>query len=346
MAWLNPAWSKRYSITVDNSGSGSAVMHYQTAITISGAAYTAVVATAKADLSDLRVTDSDGTTLLQFALEGKDTTNSKIYLLVKVPAIAAGGTRTIYVYYGNAGASTVSSYTTTVGATNAATGPTAVYTQSDQAGYNAYPQMLRLRNQGGGSGGGSGLNGDILAFIMSGSTSNPSNDGKLVLLRSTDGGVNWTKTTLLTPPAGNGVIPRSVCELASGKIILCYGYDGNANNSAGTQAHWFASSTDGGTNWSNLAAGRSNPFIWPALIGARAAYGTMQEMSTGRLLMPVYYILTDTGLFRSLIYTCPSASDPLNGTNWTIRGTVAIGSARIGPRRTSSIRAGLTGSRS
>ena len=116
MSWYNNAWKKRLPITVDNTANAtSALSYHQVSISLTGAAYTAFHASAKSDGSDIRVTDSDGVTLLSHALEGIDTTNSAVYLLVKVPAVAAGATRTIYVYYGNAAATSVSSYATTVG---------------------------------------------------------------------------------------------------------------------------------------------------------------------------------------------------------------------------------------
>src|SRR4051794_38046589 len=63
--WLDTAWLYRMPITIDNGvNAASALSYYQTSVSLTGSAYTSFAAHAKADGSDLRVTDSDGTTLL------------------------------------------------------------------------------------------------------------------------------------------------------------------------------------------------------------------------------------------------------------------------------------------
>jgi hypothetical protein len=62
----------------------------------------------KNDGGDIRFTDSDGTTLLPYWVEGPiNASNTKIW--VKVPQIPANGTKTIYLYYGNPNAQSESS---------------------------------------------------------------------------------------------------------------------------------------------------------------------------------------------------------------------------------------------
>jgi hypothetical protein len=54
----------------------------------------------QSDCDDIRFTDSDGTTLLPYWIEGPvNASNTKIW--VKVPSIPANGTKVIYFYYGN-----------------------------------------------------------------------------------------------------------------------------------------------------------------------------------------------------------------------------------------------------
>ncbi|MCK5026511.1 MAG: DUF2341 domain-containing protein, partial [Nanoarchaeota archaeon] len=61
----------------------------------------------QADCDDIRFTDSDETTELSYWLESDcNTANTKVW--IKVPSLAASSTRTIYMYYGNAGASSAS----------------------------------------------------------------------------------------------------------------------------------------------------------------------------------------------------------------------------------------------
>jgi hypothetical protein len=61
----------------------------------------------QSDCDDIRFTDSDGATQLSYWLESGCNTSSTI-LWVKVPFIAAASQKTIYVYYGNPGATSAS----------------------------------------------------------------------------------------------------------------------------------------------------------------------------------------------------------------------------------------------
>jgi hypothetical protein len=328
-SWLNASWKYRIPVTIDNSSNAANLSYYQASITLSGSNYTAFAARAKADGSDLRVTDSDGTTLLSHWLENLDATNSVAHVLVKIPAVAAGATRTIYLYYGNASASSVSSPTTTVGSSTSLTGPTDVVTQTDYAGYNCNPSLVRLRNQGGAHGGGSGLNGNLVCvFGAAGQgNGNPGQDFKVAKAVSTDGGSTWTKTTLLTPAAGDSALVRSLCELADGTLLLCYTYGTNAAYSTGKANQYVAKSTDGGVTWSNLTT-RSSPVSVPWTVGTDVGtmYGDMVEKAAGGdLFMPAYYNTT-APLYAAVLLKCPSGSDPTVGTNWVTQGTIASSS--------------------
>ena len=62
----------------------------------------------KADFSDIRFTDSDGTTLINYWLESETDSTSATFW-VKIPSIpAAPSTATIYMYYGNSAATSAS----------------------------------------------------------------------------------------------------------------------------------------------------------------------------------------------------------------------------------------------
>jgi hypothetical protein len=66
----------------------------------------------RSDGGDIRFTDSDETTLLNYWVEsGINTSSTKIW--VKVPSIPASSSKTIYVYYGNPSATSLSSATNT-----------------------------------------------------------------------------------------------------------------------------------------------------------------------------------------------------------------------------------------
>jgi hypothetical protein len=60
----------------------------------------------RSDCGDIRFTDSDGQTQLNYWIEsGCNTSSTKIW--VKVPSIPANSTKTIYVYYGNSSATSL-----------------------------------------------------------------------------------------------------------------------------------------------------------------------------------------------------------------------------------------------
>jgi DNA-binding beta-propeller fold protein YncE len=94
------AWSRRKAITVTNT-TASTLTNYQANISV---AYDSDM---KTDFSDIRFRDSGGSTDLSFWLETATTSVSAVYW-VKVPSIPASGATTIYMYYGNAAASSAS----------------------------------------------------------------------------------------------------------------------------------------------------------------------------------------------------------------------------------------------
>ena len=98
-------WSYRRPITISNTGSSN-LTDYQVLVTLNTQS---LISSGKMrnDCGDIRFTDSNGTTLLNYWLEsGCNTTLTKIW--VKVPLIPANSTKTIYIYYGNPSATSLS----------------------------------------------------------------------------------------------------------------------------------------------------------------------------------------------------------------------------------------------
>jgi len=98
-SWLD-GWDLRKEITITEI-SGNALTDYQVKIEVG---YEPQM---KPDFSDLRFTDSDGITLLNYWVE-KYTEESSATIWVKVPEIPASGVKKIYMYYGNSGAASLS----------------------------------------------------------------------------------------------------------------------------------------------------------------------------------------------------------------------------------------------
>lgn len=97
--WYSPSWVKRKAITIDNTGNSSVLSNYQVKINVP------YVSGMQANFNDIRFTDSDGSTVLNYWMDPRIETDSiSATFWVKVPSIAASSTATIYMYYGNAAA--------------------------------------------------------------------------------------------------------------------------------------------------------------------------------------------------------------------------------------------------
>lgn len=96
--WPREDWAYRKAVAV--TGSSSPLTDYQVRVPL---AY--VAGHMNADYSDIRFTDADGETLIPHWLESSTPTDAAFW--VRVPTIPTPGT-TVYAYYGNASAASVS----------------------------------------------------------------------------------------------------------------------------------------------------------------------------------------------------------------------------------------------
>ncbi|MBE0539369.1 MAG: DUF2341 domain-containing protein [Ignavibacterium sp.] len=101
--WLNN-WNYRCEVVISNSG--AALSEYQVRINLNKPL---IFANAKIDGSDVRMTNSDGNSLLPFWIESWNAGGNLATIWAKIPVISANTTTTIYLYYGNASATSVSS---------------------------------------------------------------------------------------------------------------------------------------------------------------------------------------------------------------------------------------------
>lgn len=101
--WLDAAWRHRREVSI-SAPCGQEASDYQVQITLdSGFDFSKALS----DGGDLRVTAADGTTELPFWIETWDAAAQQAVIWVQVPSIPTAGT-TIYLYYGNAAATTAS----------------------------------------------------------------------------------------------------------------------------------------------------------------------------------------------------------------------------------------------
>ena len=89
-------WLYRKPINITNPG--DTLTNYETLVTVDTATLISE-GKMRSDCGDIRFTDSDGTTWLEYYLEGGCNTNAT-QIWVKVPSIPSG-TKVIYMYYGN-----------------------------------------------------------------------------------------------------------------------------------------------------------------------------------------------------------------------------------------------------
>ncbi len=96
--WYDTSWSHRVPVTISNSGSGLTAYQVRVDVTYDS--------DMQPDFNDIRFVDSDGSTLLSYWRESYTASTSAIFW-VKVPSVPSGS-KTIYMYYGNAAASSAS----------------------------------------------------------------------------------------------------------------------------------------------------------------------------------------------------------------------------------------------
>jgi hypothetical protein len=103
--WLT-GWRYRRSITINNSNNSNSLTDYQVLVILDTQSLISA-GKMRNDGGDIRFTDSDGATLLNYWVESGINTSST-YIWVKVPSVPANSTKTIYVYYGNPSATSQS----------------------------------------------------------------------------------------------------------------------------------------------------------------------------------------------------------------------------------------------
>jgi hypothetical protein len=103
--WLT-GWEYRRAVTINNTANPNTLTDYQVLVVVDTASLISA-GKMRSDCGDIRFTDKDGETLLSYWIEsGCNTTSTRIW--VKVSSIPASSIETIYLYYGNPTASSMS----------------------------------------------------------------------------------------------------------------------------------------------------------------------------------------------------------------------------------------------
>jgi len=104
--WYNSNWLYRKPITIDNSNNVNDLTNYQIQVSLSSSNFDFTKAQTNGE--DLRFTNSDGTTLIDYWIESYDNSGQTATIWVEVPSIPASSSKTIYMYYGNSDVSSAS----------------------------------------------------------------------------------------------------------------------------------------------------------------------------------------------------------------------------------------------
>ena len=99
-------WQYCANINIDNTGNSENLTDYQVKIVLDSSNFD--FSKANPDGSDIRFLDSDNNTPLSYWIEEWDSANEKATIWVKVPSIPASSNYIIYMYFGNAGATSES----------------------------------------------------------------------------------------------------------------------------------------------------------------------------------------------------------------------------------------------
>ncbi len=99
--WYDNSWTERKAIAINNNNNPNILTDYQVKVTLP---YSSSM---QNNFRDIRFTDETGKNLLDYWLESKVDSSQAIFW-VKVPSIPANDTSTIYAYYGNPEAISIS----------------------------------------------------------------------------------------------------------------------------------------------------------------------------------------------------------------------------------------------
>jgi Concanavalin A-like lectin/glucanases superfamily/Domain of unknown function (DUF2341)/Bacterial Ig-like domain len=109
--WYNSSWTKRVKLVFDNSTRAENLTNFPVLVVLNSGNidYSQI----QDDGDDLRFTEADGTTVLDYEIEKWDEAGNS-YVWVEIPQIdASSSTDYVYMYYNNAGASTGATGTAT-----------------------------------------------------------------------------------------------------------------------------------------------------------------------------------------------------------------------------------------
>ncbi|HSQ56377.1 MAG TPA: DUF2341 domain-containing protein, partial [Gemmata sp.] len=105
-AWYDQRWSKRLDLSIANNSSTGSLTQYQVRIVLDASSTPSLASffsAVKPDGSDVRVTDSDGTTVVPYFIRSFSVQSpGYAEIWAKVPSLPSRSSTPLYIYYGNA----------------------------------------------------------------------------------------------------------------------------------------------------------------------------------------------------------------------------------------------------
>ncbi|MGV8992415.1 MAG: DUF2341 domain-containing protein [Thiobacillus sp.] len=106
VGWYDNTWTYRNAISIDHTQVAGNVDLTDFTVLINLSAHADLAAGALSSGNDIRFTSGDGTTLLAYEIETFTSSNGALMAWVKLPTLSAHVDTRIYLYYGNAAATT------------------------------------------------------------------------------------------------------------------------------------------------------------------------------------------------------------------------------------------------
>jgi len=266
--WYDTSYKYRRAITIDNTGNDSALTNYQVKVALTSSNFD--FTRAQSAGQDIRFTDNDGITLLNYYIETYDSSALTATIWVKVPNITASSTYTIYQYYGNSTTSSISSGSNTfaffddfetkfgdwgalANASTYLTTPT--YDGSNQA---IHPDIVKFDTA---------WNGYLYWMTMTPYPNGNANYENPSIIVSNDGST-WTVPSgltnpIATPPSGHYADTDLVYNSETNELVLFWGNGGSTM--------YYSKSSDG-INWSATAESLTSGGVSPAIIYKDGTY--------------------------------------------------------------------------
>src|SRR3989338_6035183 len=102
-SWFNDSWQFRKEITIDATKVSSGP-HTNFPVLVNLTSDASLATNAQADGDDILFTSSDGTTKLSHEIEKYTSATGELVAWVKVPSLPSASNTVLYMYYGNAAA--------------------------------------------------------------------------------------------------------------------------------------------------------------------------------------------------------------------------------------------------